>query len=51
VANTASHKSDFDVSDLKRRMHGALETLHKELGGLRTGRASPSLLEPVHVNA
>jgi len=51
VANTASHKSDVDLNDLKRRMHGALETLHKELGGLRTGRASPSLLDPVHVNA
>ena len=51
MANTAPHKSDVDLNDLKRRMSGALETLHKELGGLRTGRASPSLLDPVHVNA
>ncbi len=32
-------------------MDGALEALKKEFGGLRTGRASASLLEPVHVSA
>ncbi len=32
-------------------MDGALEALRKELGGLRTGRASTHLLEPVHVEA
>jgi ribosome recycling factor len=32
-------------------MDGALETFKKELGGLRTGRASTSLLEPITVNA
>ena len=37
--------------DLTRRMDGAVEVLHKEFGGLRTGRASASLLEPVMVNA
>ena len=37
--------------DLTRRMDGALETLRKEFGGLRTGRASPALLEPVRVDA
>ncbi len=37
--------------DLTRRMDGALETLRKEFGGLRTGRASPGLLEPVRVEA
>ena len=37
--------------DLKRRMEGALEMLHKEFAGLRTGRASSSLLEPVSVDA
>jgi ribosome recycling factor len=37
--------------DLDRRMDGALETLKKELAGLRTGRASTSLLEPITVNA
>ena len=29
-------------------MDGAIEVLRKEFGGLRTGRASASLLEPVH---
>jgi ribosome recycling factor len=40
-----------DLSDVKRRMAGALETLRKELGGLRTGRASANLLDPVMVEA
>lgn len=40
-----------DLSDLKRRMEGALESFRKELGGLRTGRASSNLLEPVMVEA
>ena len=38
-------------SDLERRMDGAIEVLHKEFGGLRTGRASTSLLDPVTVEA
>ena len=38
-----------DTSDLKRRMHGAVEALKHELAGLRTGRASTALLEPIHV--
>ena len=37
--------------DLTRRMDGAIETLKREFAGLRTGRASPGLLEPVRVNA
>lgn len=37
--------------DLTRRMDGALETLRREFAGLRTGRASPGLLEPVRVDA
>ncbi len=37
--------------DLTRRMDGALETLRKEFTGLRTGRASPALLEPIRVEA
>lgn len=37
--------------DLVRRMDGALETLRREFAGLRTGRASPALLEPVRVMA
>jgi len=38
-----------DLADLQRRMNGALEVLRQEFGGLRTGRASISLLEPIHV--
>ncbi len=37
--------------DLSRRMDGALETLRREFAGLRAGRASPALLEPVRVHA
>jgi ribosome recycling factor len=40
----------FDLKELERRMRGALEALRKEFGGLRTGRASTSLLEPIVVN-
>ncbi|WP_298225329.1 ribosome recycling factor [Acidocella sp.] len=39
------------VTDLTRRMDGALEALKREFSGLRTGRASPALLEPVKVEA
>ena len=39
------------LNDLRRRMDGAIEVLHKEFGGLRTGRASASLLEPIMVSA
>lgn len=39
------------LKDLGRRMDGALDVLRKEFGGLRTGRASASLLEPVTVAA
>ncbi|MBV9858869.1 MAG: ribosome recycling factor [Alphaproteobacteria bacterium] len=42
---------DALLTDLRRRMDGAIEMLRKELGGLRTGRASSSLLEPVMVSA
>jgi ribosome recycling factor len=41
----------FDLEDLKRRMQSAHASLKHELGGLRTGRASASLLEPVQVEA
>jgi ribosome recycling factor len=39
------------LKDLRRRMDGAIEVLRKEFAGLRTGRASVSLLEPVMVAA
>lgn len=39
------------LKDLRRRMDGAIEVLRKEFGGLRTGRASAGLLEPITVAA
>ncbi|WP_448580179.1 ribosome recycling factor [Thermaurantiacus sp.] len=45
--------ADFDAaaltSDIDRRMKGAVDTLKSDLQGLRTGRASTSLLDPVTV--
>jgi ribosome recycling factor len=41
----------FDLDDLHKRMRGAVATLKQEFSGLRTGRASVTLLEPVHVDA
>ena len=41
----------FDVGDLKRRMQGAIQALRHELAGLRTGRATTNLVEPVQVQA
>ena len=40
-----------DMDDLQRRMEGALNTLKSDFGGLRTGRASTTLLEPIMVEA
>jgi ribosome recycling factor len=39
----------YDKSDINRRMHGALENLKHDLAGLRTGRASTALLDPIQV--
>ena len=41
----------FDLPELQRRMQGAIASLKHELGGLRTGRASAGLVEPIHVDA
>jgi ribosome recycling factor len=41
----------FDLGDVKRRMQGAIGALKHDLGSLRTGRASPSLLDPIQVDA
>jgi len=43
--------ADLDLDDIERRMDGAVTALKTEFGGLRTGRASVSLLEPIHVEA
>ena len=42
---------DPDVDDLQRRMTGAVEVLKQEFAGLRTGRASASLLDHIKVDA
>ncbi len=42
---------EVDLKDLERRMDGAISVLRTELSGLRTGRASASLLDPVDVDA
>src|SRR6476646_3756753 len=41
--------ASISTGDLGRRMHGAVEALKHDLGGLRTGRASTALLDPVQV--
>src|SRR5262249_44946679 len=41
----------FKLDDYKKRMDGALNALTHEFSGLRTGRASSSLLDPVQVEA
>lgn len=40
----------IDMNDLKSRMQGAIDMLEKEYTGLRTGRASVNMLEPVTVD-
>jgi ribosome recycling factor len=39
------------MNELQRRMHGAIEALKHEFSGLRTGRASASMLDPITVEA
>ena len=43
--------SGFDLSEIERRMRGAHGVLKQEFSGLRTGRASASLLDPIMVVA
>ena len=43
-------EEDIDLDDIERRMKGAIEALKTEFAGLRTGRASTSLLDPVTVD-
>ena len=40
----------YNKQDLDRRMHGALDVLKHDLAGLRTGRASTALLDPIQVD-
>ncbi|NWG47243.1 MAG: ribosome recycling factor [Alphaproteobacteria bacterium] len=46
-----SEPDDFDLKSYSKRMDGAVQTLRQEFSGLRTGRASASLVEPVTVEA
>ena len=41
----------YNKDELNRRMNGAVAPLKNEFSGLRTGRASPALLDPVNVEA
>lgn len=43
--------TSFDLEDIKRRMQGAINAFKNDLGSLRTGRASPNLLDPIQVDA
>ncbi|WP_102958466.1 ribosome recycling factor [Mangrovicella endophytica] len=43
--------ADFDFNGLKRRMEGAISSFKSDLAGLRTGRASANLLDPIVVSA
>lgn len=43
--------NEFDITSITTRMQGALSVLKDEFGGLRTGRATASLLEPINVDA
>jgi ribosome recycling factor len=41
----------YDINEIKRRMQGASSVFKTELSGLRTGRASAHMLDPVMVDA
>jgi ribosome recycling factor len=43
--------ANFDLADLKRRMQATVASFKHDLGGLRTGRASSTMLDPVMVDA
>ncbi len=43
--------ASFDLADVKRRMEASIGVLKNELAGLRTGRASAGLLDPIQVDA
>lgn len=44
-------EEDYDIDDIERRMSRAVESLKQDFAGLRTGRASASMLDPVVVSA
>ncbi|MBL8574767.1 MAG: ribosome recycling factor [Hyphomicrobiaceae bacterium] len=51
MAQGKAAQPKFDIDDVKRRMDSAVSVFKEELAGLRTGRASASLLEPITVEA
>lgn len=46
-----AEQKTLDIADVERRMRGALQSLKQEFAGLRTGRASAGLLDPITVEA
>lgn len=46
-----AQSTSLDIKALEKRMHGAIDVLRHEFAGLRTGRASAALLEPITVEA
>ena len=44
-------ETDYSLSDLKRRMDGAISALKTEFSSLRTGRAHTAILDNVTVEA
>ena len=46
-----SNDLDIDTDALQRRMDGAMNALKNEFASLRTGRASASMVDPIHVDA
>lgn len=42
--------ANFDIKEIERRMRAALDSLKREFSGLRTGRATAVMLDPVTVN-
>ena len=43
--------AELDIDDIMRRMDASLSSLHSEFMGLRAGRASTGMLEPIMVDA
>jgi ribosome recycling factor len=42
--------ANFDIKDIERRMRGAVDSLKRDLSGLRTSRATSAMVEPITVN-
>ena len=47
----AEQDFELDLDDLEQRMKGAITALKAEFASLRTGRASATMVEPIHVDA